>query len=84
MKEAEAEILIQMVNTEKKKLIQTTQPVKRQNDNDCVFFGVSAVFQINQSVMEAALSPDMLATDLAYYLVRKGVSGACFPSKCKL
>lgn len=33
------------------------------------------VFQINQSVMEAALSPDMLATDLAYYLVRKGVSG---------
>lgn len=37
---------------------------------------VSAVFQINQSVMEAALSPDMLATDLAYYLVRKGVSTA--------
>lgn len=32
------------------------------------------VFQINQTVMEAALSPDMLATDLAYYLVRKGVS----------
>ena len=32
------------------------------------------MFQINQSVMEAALSPDMLATDLAYYLVRKGVS----------
>uniref|UniRef100_A0A669B943 Argininosuccinate lyase n=1 Tax=Oreochromis niloticus TaxID=8128 RepID=A0A669B943_ORENI len=28
---------------------------------------------INQTVMEAALSPDMLATDLAYYLVRKGV-----------
>jgi len=24
--------------------------------------------------MEAALSPDMLATDLAYHLVRKGVS----------
>ena len=32
------------------------------------------LFQINQSMMEAALSPDMLATDLAYYLVRKGVS----------
>lgn len=32
------------------------------------------MFQISQSVMEAALSPDMLATDLAYYLVRKGVS----------
>ncbi|KAF3841016.1 hypothetical protein F7725_006878 [Dissostichus mawsoni] len=29
--------------------------------------------QINQSVMQAALSPDMLATDLAYYLVRQGV-----------
>lgn len=32
------------------------------------------LYQINPSVMEAALSPDMLATDLAYYLVRKGVS----------
>uniref|UniRef100_A0A8C8FPQ9 Argininosuccinate lyase n=1 Tax=Oncorhynchus tshawytscha TaxID=74940 RepID=A0A8C8FPQ9_ONCTS len=31
------------------------------------------VRDINPSVMEAALSPDMLATDLAYYLVRKGV-----------
>lgn len=30
--------------------------------------------QVNQKAMEAALSPDMLATDLAYYLVRKGVS----------
>lgn len=30
--------------------------------------------QVNEKVMEAALSPDMLATDLAYYLVRKGVS----------
>ena len=36
------------------------------------------VSQINQSVMEAALSPDMLATDLAYYLVRKGVSSVHF------
>lgn len=35
---------------------------------------VCLVLQINPSVMEAALSPDMLATDLAYYLVRKGVS----------
>lgn len=42
----------------------------KQNDIDLV----PAVLQINQSVMEAALSPDMLATDLAYYLVRKGVS----------
>jgi argininosuccinate lyase len=29
--------------------------------------------QIHPDVMEKALSPDMLATDLAYYLVRKGV-----------
>ncbi|XP_029375150.1 argininosuccinate lyase isoform X1 [Echeneis naucrates] len=35
--------------------------------------GVMSTLQINQSVMEAALSPDMLATDLAYYLVRKGM-----------
>ncbi len=34
----------------------------------------NSVFQINRTEMEAALSPDMLATDLAYYLVRKGVS----------
>lgn len=48
-----------------------------KNVNDFVSFNVFLVFQINQSVMEAALSPDMLATDLAYYLVRKGVSGFC-------
>uniref|UniRef100_A0AAQ5YTX2 Argininosuccinate lyase n=1 Tax=Amphiprion ocellaris TaxID=80972 RepID=A0AAQ5YTX2_AMPOC len=35
--------------------------------------GVMSTLKINQSVMEAALSPDMLATDLAYFLVRKGV-----------
>uniref|UniRef100_A0A8C2ZP50 Argininosuccinate lyase n=1 Tax=Cyclopterus lumpus TaxID=8103 RepID=A0A8C2ZP50_CYCLU len=35
--------------------------------------GVMSTLKINQSVMEAALSSDMLATDLAYYLVRKGV-----------
>lgn len=35
--------------------------------------GVMSTLKIDQSVMEAALSPDMLATDLAYYLVRKGV-----------
>ncbi|XP_076024410.1 argininosuccinate lyase isoform X2 [Genypterus blacodes] len=35
--------------------------------------GVISTLKINQSVMEAALSPDMLATDLAYYLVRKGM-----------
>nr|XP_057943502.1 argininosuccinate lyase isoform X1 [Doryrhamphus excisus] len=35
--------------------------------------GVISTLKINASVMEAALSADMLATDLAYYLVRKGV-----------
>lgn len=35
--------------------------------------GVMSTLKINPSVMEAALSPDMLATDLAYYLVKKGV-----------
>lgn len=50
-----------------------------------LFFDIFPVFQISQSVMEAALSPDMLATDLAYYLVRKGVSCVyidLLPSKC--
>lgn len=32
------------------------------------------LFQINKDAMERALSSDMLATDLANYLVRKGVS----------
>ncbi|XP_054611981.1 argininosuccinate lyase [Dunckerocampus dactyliophorus] len=36
--------------------------------------GVISTLKINVSVMEAALSADMLATDLAYYLVRKGVA----------
>ena len=33
-----------------------------------------ALFQIHPDKMKGALSPDMLATDIAYYLVRKGVS----------
>ncbi|KAJ8342243.1 hypothetical protein SKAU_G00321710 [Synaphobranchus kaupii] len=35
--------------------------------------GVISTLKINPGAMQAALSPDMLATDLAYYLVRKGV-----------
>uniref|UniRef100_A0A8C9XC13 Argininosuccinate lyase n=1 Tax=Sander lucioperca TaxID=283035 RepID=A0A8C9XC13_SANLU len=35
--------------------------------------GVMSTLEIKQSAMTAALSPDMLATDLAYYLVRKGM-----------
>ena len=40
------------------------------------------LMQVNQKAMEAALSPDMLATDLAYYLVRKGVSKPLFQFLC--
>lgn len=36
--------------------------------------GVMSTLQIHQEAMRNALSPDMLATDLAYYLVRKGVA----------
>ncbi|XP_061104178.1 argininosuccinate lyase [Conger conger] len=35
--------------------------------------GVMSTLKVDASTMQAALSPDMLATDLAYYLVRKGV-----------
>uniref|UniRef100_A0A673X1A3 Argininosuccinate lyase n=1 Tax=Salmo trutta TaxID=8032 RepID=A0A673X1A3_SALTR len=49
-----------------------------QEDKEAMFDcydTVHAVLQVTTGVivMEAALSPDMLATDLAYYLVRKGV-----------
>jgi argininosuccinate lyase len=36
--------------------------------------GVISTLEINAEKMRAALTPDMLATDLADYLVRKGVS----------
>ena len=35
--------------------------------------GVVATLTVDAARCRAALSPDMLATDLAYYLVRKGV-----------
>ncbi|XP_048375546.1 argininosuccinate lyase [Sphaerodactylus townsendi] len=35
--------------------------------------GVISTLQINKETMEKAVSPDMLATDLANYLVRKGM-----------
>ncbi|CAH2222718.1 argininosuccinate lyase [Pelobates cultripes] len=35
--------------------------------------GVISTLQINKEAMENALSPDMLATDIAYYLVKKGM-----------
>ena len=34
--------------------------------------GVVATLVVDAGRCQAALSPDMLATDLAYYLVRKG------------
>ena len=37
-----------------------------------------SLFQVCRENMLAALSPDMLATDLAYYLVRKGVSNVTY------
>lgn len=38
-----------------------------------VMAGVIQTVEVNREAMEAALSPDLLATDLAEYLVRKGV-----------
>ncbi|EPY83527.1 argininosuccinate lyase, partial [Camelus ferus] len=50
-----------------------------QEDKEAVFEvsdTMSAVLQIHRENMAQALSPDMLATDLAYYLVRKGAPEA--------
>ena len=58
--------------------------------------GVIDTIKVNREKMEAALSVDLLATDLAYYLVRKGLpfrlahslSGQCVSlaekNKCNL
>lgn len=35
--------------------------------------GVLSTLKVNKARCEGALTSDMLATDLAYYLVRKGV-----------
>lgn len=40
--------------------------------------GVLSTLTVNANVMQVALSNDMLATDLAEYLVRKGVSTIFF------
>nr|XP_036226553.1 argininosuccinate lyase-like isoform X1 [Bactrocera oleae] len=45
----------------------------RLQDALTVVEGVIKTMQLNRERMESALSPDMLATDWAYYLVRKGV-----------
>jgi len=43
--------------------------------------GVIATLNVNKEKMRAALTLDMLATDLADYLVRKGVSGTLVTSR---
>ncbi|KAK4812153.1 hypothetical protein QYF61_002256 [Mycteria americana] len=61
-------------------------PVPTQEDKEAVFdvvdtlnavlqvaTGVISTLQINKENMEKALSPEMLSTDLALYLVRKGM-----------
>ena len=47
--------------------------------NDCIRIatGVISTLKINPARMRAGLSADMLATDLAEYLVRKGISTLC-------
>lgn len=47
--------------------------VKTTSDSIQIATGVLSTLAINPDKMLAALSPDMLATDLADYLVRKGV-----------
>jgi argininosuccinate lyase len=49
------------------------QHVKTVGDSTRIMTGVLATLKVFPDKMEAALSPDMLATDLAEYLVRKGV-----------
>ncbi len=59
--------------------------IKTVADSLQIFTGVLATLRINPQKMKAALTGDMLATDLADYLVRKGVpfrtthhvSGSC-------
>ena len=49
--------------------------------NDCIRIatGVLSTIRINPKKMLAGLSPDMLATDLAEYLVRKGMPRSLNP-----
>jgi argininosuccinate lyase len=49
------------------------QGVKTTADSIQIATGVLSTLTINPEKMRAALTPDMLATDLADYLVRKGV-----------
>lgn len=46
--------------------------------------GIVSTLEINPAKMREALSVDMLATDVAYYLVRKGVSDNIVDRLCFL
>ncbi|KAF2403178.1 argininosuccinate lyase [Trichodelitschia bisporula] len=64
-------------STYNKDLQESLEPmfdhVKTVTDSILIATGVVNTLAINPERMRAALSPDMLATDLAEYLVRKGV-----------
>ncbi|KAL2043976.1 hypothetical protein N7G274_003496 [Stereocaulon virgatum] len=64
-------------STYNKDLQESVEPlldcVKTTSDSIQILTGVISTLTINPGKMLAALTPDMLATDLADYLVRKGV-----------
>lgn len=64
-------------STYNKDLQESVEPmldgVKTVSDSIQIATGVLSTLDINPEKMKAALTPDMLATDLADYLVRKGV-----------
>ena len=64
-------------STYNKDLQESVEPmldcVKTVADSVRILCGVISTLTINQANMLKALTPDMLATDLADYLVRKGV-----------
>ncbi|KAL6718815.1 argininosuccinate lyase [Lecanora helva] len=64
-------------STYNKDLQESVEPlidcVKTTSDSIQILTGVVSTLTIHRAKMRAALTPDMLATDLADYLVRKGV-----------
>lgn len=64
-------------STYNKDLQESVEPMfdctKTVSDSIQIATGVLSTLEINPQKMLAALTPDMLATDLAEYLVRKGV-----------
>lgn len=70
-------------STYNKDLQESVEPmlehVKTLKDSLAIATRVLGTLTVFPDKMRAALTPDMLATDLAEYLVRKGTS-FCFPS----